>query len=32
MRFLAHEYQTGKTRGGRIDTLGIDETGSPTAR
>ena len=29
MRFLAHEYQTGKTHGGRIDTLGIDETGSP---
>jgi hypothetical protein len=25
VRFLAHEYQTGKTHGGRIDTLGIDE-------
>jgi predicted transport protein len=29
VRFLAHEYQTGKTHGGRIDTLGIDENGSP---
>jgi len=29
VRFLAHEYQTGKTHGGRIDTPGIDENGSP---
>jgi predicted transport protein len=29
VRFLAHEYKTGKTHGGRIDTLGIDENGSP---
>lgn len=29
VRFLAHEHQTGKTHGGRIDTLGIDENGSP---
>lgn len=27
--FLASEYRTGKTHGGRIDTLGIDENGSP---
>jgi predicted transport protein len=29
VRFLASEYWTGKTHGGRIDTLGIDENGSP---
>lgn len=29
VRFLASEYQTGKTHGGRIDTLGIDENNSP---
>ena len=29
MRFLASEYSTGKKHGGRIDTLGIDENGSP---
>jgi len=29
VRFLASEYATGKTHGGRIDTLGIDENGSP---
>src|SRR6266487_4618857 len=29
VRFLATEYITGKTHGGRIDTLGIDENGSP---
>lgn len=29
IRFLASEYATGKTHGGRIDTLGIDENGSP---
>lgn len=29
VRFLASEYVTGKTHGGRIDTLGIDENGSP---
>lgn len=28
VRLLAHEYATGKTHGGRIDTLGIDENGS----
>jgi predicted transport protein len=27
--FLASEYSTGKTHGGRIDTLGIDENGYP---
>ena len=27
--FLATEYSTGKTHGGRIDTLGIDENGCP---
>ncbi|EJG07270.1 hypothetical protein Metli_1315 [Methanofollis liminatans DSM 4140] len=27
--FLASEYVTGKTHGGRIDTLGIDENGFP---
>ncbi|AZV41717.1 transporter [Peribacillus asahii] len=30
VRFLASEYVTGKTHGGRIDTLGIDENNSPT--
>jgi predicted transport protein len=29
VRFLASEYTTGKNHGGRIDTLGIDENGSP---
>lgn len=29
VRFLASEYLTGKTHGGRIDTLGIDENGYP---
>ena len=29
VRFLAAEYVTGKTHGGRIDTLGIDENNSP---
>jgi predicted transport protein len=29
VRFLATELSTGKTHGGRIDTLGIDENGSP---
>lgn len=29
VRFLATEYSTGKTHGGRIDTLGIDENGYP---
>jgi predicted transport protein len=29
IRFLASEYSTGKAHGGRIDTLGIDENGSP---
>jgi predicted transport protein len=29
VRFLATEYSTGKTHGGRIDTLGIDENGFP---
>lgn len=28
VRLLASEYPTGKTHGGRIDTLGIDENGS----
>lgn len=28
-RFLASEHSTGKTHGGRIDTLGIDENGYP---
>ncbi len=27
--FLATEYSTGKTHGGRVDTLGIDENGCP---
>ncbi len=29
VRFLASEHSTGKAHGGRIDTLGIDENGSP---
>jgi predicted transport protein len=29
VRFLASEYTTGKTHGGRIDTLGLDENDSP---
>lgn len=29
VRFLDSEYSTGKTHGGRIDTLGIDEDDSP---
>src|SRR5688500_2544989 len=29
VRFLQAEYATGKTHGGRIDTLGIDENGCP---
>lgn len=29
VRFLASEYATGKTHGGRIDSLGIDENFSP---
>jgi len=29
VRFLASEYSTGRTHGGRIDTLGIDENGFP---
>lgn len=29
VRFLETEYSTGKTHGGRIDTLGIDEDDSP---
>lgn len=29
VRFLASEYSTGPKHGGRIDTLGIDENGSP---
>jgi len=29
VRFLALQYSTGKTQAGRIDTLGIDENGSP---
>lgn len=29
IRFLASEYFTGKTHGGRIDTLGLDENGCP---
>lgn len=29
VRFLASEHSTGKTHGGRIDTLGIDENGFP---
>lgn len=29
VKFLASEYSTGKTHGGRIDTLGLDENNSP---
>ncbi|MGI8711368.1 MAG: DUF5655 domain-containing protein [Acidimicrobiales bacterium] len=29
VRFLASEHLTGKTHGGRIDTLGLDENGCP---
>ena len=29
VRFLPSEYSTGKTHGGRIDTLGIDENRRP---
>jgi len=29
VRFLGSEYATGKTHGGRIDTLGIDENSCP---
>jgi predicted transport protein len=29
IRFLASEYTTGRSHAGRIDTLGIDENGSP---
>ena len=29
IRFLDTEYSTGKTHGGRVDTLGIDENGCP---
>ena len=29
VKFLASEYSTGAVHGGRIDTLGIDEDGSP---
>ena len=29
VRFLVSEYATGKTHGGRIDTLGIDENACP---
>ena len=29
VRFVASEYSTGKKHGGRIDTLGLDEDGSP---
>lgn len=29
IRFLASEYSTGPVHGGRIDTLGLDEDGSP---
>ncbi|MFZ3002025.1 MAG: DUF5655 domain-containing protein [Undibacterium umbellatum] len=29
IRFLASEYSTGKTHGGRIDTLGLDENACP---
>ena len=31
VRFLASEHATGRTHGGRIDTLGIDENGSPVS-
>lgn len=29
VRFVASEYSTGKKHGGRIDSLGLDENGSP---
>lgn len=29
VRFLGSEYSTGKKHGGRLDTLGLDENGSP---
>jgi hypothetical protein len=29
VRFIASEHSTGKVHGGRIDTLGLDENGSP---
>jgi RecB family endonuclease NucS len=29
VRFLASEYGTGPVHGGRIDSLGLDENGSP---
>ncbi len=29
VRFIATEYQTGKTHGGRIDTLGLDDNNCP---
>src|SRR3954447_9256157 len=29
VRLMASEHQTGKVHGGRIDTLGLDENGSP---
>ena len=29
VRFMASEHSTGKVHGGRIDTLGLDENGSP---
>ncbi len=29
VRFVASEYSTGKSHGGRIDTLGLDENGYP---
>jgi RecB family endonuclease NucS len=29
VRFLASEYSTGPVHGGRIDSLGLDENGSP---
>lgn len=29
VRFLASEYSTGPVHGGRIDSLGLDEDGSP---
>lgn len=30
LRFLASEYSTGERQAGRIDTLGLDENGTPT--
>jgi RecB family endonuclease NucS len=29
IKFLASEYPTGKTHGGRVDSLGLDENGLP---